>query len=253
MLSGKDDFEFPEQPLLLAHRGSELIKHYPENSLPAFREGLQLGASGIEFDIRLSADHKIMVFHDRTLLRLLGIKKELRKFSALQLQQFRFIDQTKSEDIKIPTLNDVFHEFGNQIYYNIEIKRVSGSYTILIQKLNEILAKFQLAKKVWISSFDPRVLRQWRRQHSAVPLALLFNQWRLRERWLCRQSFIDILHPGIHLISNIEQIQKYQKRICFWTVNSAEELGKLRDQKLMGIISDDIPLVIETFKASEEG
>lgn len=248
MLSSKDGFEFPEQPLLLAHRGSQIINEYPENSLPAFREGIKLGANGIELDIRLSADREIMVFHDRTLLRLMGIKKKLREFSALQLQQFRFIQQTVPEQIKIPTLKEVFQEFGNQIYYNIEVKRIAGSYNILIRKLYEILMESQLLNKVWISSFDPQVLWQWRRQYSSVPLALLFNQWRLRERWLCRQSFADILHPGIHLIPIIDQIQKFQKKICFWTVNSSVELERLKDQKLMGIISDDIPLAIEAFK-----
>lgn len=248
MVFSKEYFEFPERPLLMAHRGSQLIKKYPENSLPAFREGLQLGANGIEFDIRLSADQKIMVFHDRTLLRLMGIKKELREFSAAQLQNFRFISQTVPEDVKIPTLREVLQEFGNQIYYNIEIKRIFGSYAILIRKLYEILENFKPGHKVWISSFDPRVLWHWRRQYSAIPLALLFDKWRLRERWLCQQSFIDILHPGIHLISRSEEFQKYQKRICFWTVNSTNELEKLKNQKLMGIISDDMPLIKEIYK-----
>jgi glycerophosphoryl diester phosphodiesterase len=203
MRSNINDFEYPEQPLILAHRGSQLIKKYPDNSLQAFREGLQLGADGIELDIRISADQNIMVFHDRTLLRLLGIKKELRKFSATQLQHFRFIHQTPLENIKIPTLREVFQEFGNQIYYNIEIKRISGSYITLIQKLYDILVEFQLWNKVWISSFDPRALWQWRRQYSSVPVALLLNRWRLWERWLCHQSFIDIFHHGINLIYKI--------------------------------------------------
>lgn len=251
MVFSKEYFEFPERPLLMAHRGSQLIKKYPENSLPAFREGLQLGANGIEFDIRLSADQKIMVFHDRTLLRLMGIKKELREFSAAQLQNFRFINQAIQENVKIPTLEDVFQEFGNQIYYNIEIKQNIGLYTILIRRLYEILQKFKLSEQVWISSFDPWVLWQWRRQYLDIPLALLFDKWQLRERLLCYRNFIDILHPGINLFSRIEEIQKYQKRICFWTVNSTNELEKLKNQKLMGIISDDIPLIIETSKDLE--
>jgi glycerophosphoryl diester phosphodiesterase len=242
-------FEFPDHPLLLAHRGSQILKKYPENTLPAFREGLQLGATGVEMDIRLSADRRIMVFHDRTLLRLMGIRKSLQSFSATQLRQFRFINQTAPEYIKMPTLGEVFEEFGDQIYYNIEVKRIFGSYTILIKELYELLQGFNLWKRVWISSFDPQVLWQWRRKYSDIPLALLFDKWGLWEKWLCQMSFIDILHPGIQLISKVKEIKKFQKKICFWTVNSRDELEKLKIPNLMGIISDNIPLIKEIYKS----
>jgi glycerophosphoryl diester phosphodiesterase len=186
-----------------------------------------------------------MIFHDRTLLRLLGINKELRKFSAVQLQNFRFINQAAPEDVKIPTLSEIFEEFGNLIYYNIEIKSHFGSYVTLMNQLYEIIQSFGLQDRVWISSFDPRVLWQWRRTFSAIPLALLFDKWRLREKWLCRQKFADILHPDISLISKIEEIERYHKRICIWTVNSVEEAEKVKNRNLMGIISDNIPLIKE--------
>jgi glycerophosphoryl diester phosphodiesterase len=249
MKFSQDRFEFPERPLILAHRGSQLIKKYPENSLPAFKEGLALGADGIELDIRLSADHEIMVFHDHNLLRLLGIERELSQFSSVQLQNFRFVNQLTEGLIKIPTLNEVIQEFGSRIYYNIEIKQIFGSYKILVQKLYEMIEEFGIGDKVWISSFDPRVLWLWRHKYSKIPLALLFDRWRLWERWLCYQNFVDILHPGVNLIRDITEIQKLEKRICFWTVNSINELEKMKNYRLMGIISDNIPLIKEISKS----
>ena len=55
----------PLLPLIIGHRGSSIKNHYPENTIPAFREAIQLGADGIELDIQLSGDGQLMVYaHD---------------------------------------------------------------------------------------------------------------------------------------------------------------------------------------------
>jgi glycerophosphoryl diester phosphodiesterase len=50
-------------PLGFAHRGLHFGSAVPENSLEAFHEALELGA-GIECDLRLTADDRIVLFHD---------------------------------------------------------------------------------------------------------------------------------------------------------------------------------------------
>ena len=54
-------------PLIIAHRGD--LTNAPENTLPAFRKALDLGADGIELDVRLTKDEMLVVFHDRCLDR----------------------------------------------------------------------------------------------------------------------------------------------------------------------------------------
>ena len=53
--------------LVIAHRGNSM--HAPEDTMESFRQGLALGADGIEFDVRLSADGVPVVIHDPTLDR----------------------------------------------------------------------------------------------------------------------------------------------------------------------------------------
>ena len=53
--------------LFAAHRGGALL--WPENSLLAFRNAIELGADFIEFDVHLARDGEVVVIHDPTLER----------------------------------------------------------------------------------------------------------------------------------------------------------------------------------------
>ena len=52
---------------IFAHRG--YWRHCPENTLSAFRAAAQLGAHGIELDLRLTRDGHAVVLHDETVDR----------------------------------------------------------------------------------------------------------------------------------------------------------------------------------------
>lgn len=48
--------------VVIAHRGAS--RAYPENSISAFRAAVALGADGVEFDVRATADGHLVVHHD---------------------------------------------------------------------------------------------------------------------------------------------------------------------------------------------
>ena len=54
---------------IICHRGASEFAH--ENTLEAFRATFELGGDGNEFDIRLTKDGVLVVFHDDMLDRLL--------------------------------------------------------------------------------------------------------------------------------------------------------------------------------------
>ena len=53
---------------IAAHRGGAAL--WPENSAAAFRGAVELGVDQVEFDVQLSADGELVVFHDGTLERM---------------------------------------------------------------------------------------------------------------------------------------------------------------------------------------
>lgn len=63
----------PRSPAFLsngvtAHRGDS--GRFPENTLPAFQSGIEVGADWIELDVFQSQDGKLVVLHDRTTQRV---------------------------------------------------------------------------------------------------------------------------------------------------------------------------------------
>ena len=52
----------PRRPLVLGHRGASAIA--PENTVAAFSKARELGADGVELDVRRTADRVLMVHHD---------------------------------------------------------------------------------------------------------------------------------------------------------------------------------------------
>lgn len=58
---------------IIAHRGASA--HAPENTLAAFRLAWQQGADGIELDVRLSRDGRVMVHHDKDTRRTARVEQ----------------------------------------------------------------------------------------------------------------------------------------------------------------------------------
>ena len=50
--------------LIFGHRGAR--GHAPENTMSSFQTALEMGADGIELDVQLTKDGKVMVCHDHS-------------------------------------------------------------------------------------------------------------------------------------------------------------------------------------------
>ena len=98
----------PADPILVAHRG--LLRHAPENTLPAFATCLELGI-GFELDIRTTKDGTLVVLHDDTLGRTTdGPNRSVREFTLAELKRFdagRWFHPSFA-DVRVPTLEETF-------------------------------------------------------------------------------------------------------------------------------------------------
>jgi hypothetical protein len=92
---------------IICHRGSSELAH--ENTLEAFRATFELGGDGNEFDIRITKDGVLVVFHDDMLDRQLEAYGDVSEYTWQELQQFRFRNPGRfGEHCRIPTLVEVF-------------------------------------------------------------------------------------------------------------------------------------------------
>lgn len=80
-------------PGLVAHRG--YARRYPENTLAAVRGALEVGARHVEIDVQLSADRTPMLFHDRTLDRLCGVRGSIDLRTDAELDGLRAAERER--------------------------------------------------------------------------------------------------------------------------------------------------------------
>jgi len=112
---------------LVAHRGYQ--RHYPENTLLAYREAVAAGARAIETDVLLSADLQPVLYHDATLARVSGRRGRVDAHTLTDLVKLpaheprRFGD--RFADTRITPLASLVDWLGTrpEITAYIEIKR----------------------------------------------------------------------------------------------------------------------------------
>ena len=135
--------------LQVAHRGySEFFR---DNSIISIKKAIEYKFDMIEFDIQLTKDNKIILFHD------VIIKTQ---------NNFHFIIDLTYEEIKsinpnIILLNDVFIMFYEKKIYNfplyIDIKGTKKIVPILLQQINRY-KKFYNLSSLYFTSFNLFIL-----------------------------------------------------------------------------------------------
>lgn len=134
--------------LVLAHRGGSY--RAPENTLASFRQALNDGADGFEFDVRLTQDGEPVVCHDEYLRRLTGVDLLIRQTTWKEIQKLRVL-ATKEQ---IPHLHDVFELLqSHPTKCFIELKYYSEQ---LITLLLEAIRTAALEEQVTIMAFSSR-------------------------------------------------------------------------------------------------
>ncbi|MBO5269894.1 MAG: glycerophosphodiester phosphodiesterase [Clostridia bacterium] len=143
-----------------AHRGLHGAG-VPENSMRAFAAAVEAGY-GIELDLQLSRDGKVMVFHDYNLDRMTGKNALLTDLDAEELRELRL----KCTDEPIPYFQEVLDLVRGRVPLLIELKGESASDMRLCEKVANVLLTYE---GPWcIESFNPMQLRWWKKNRPDV-------------------------------------------------------------------------------------
>ena len=103
---------------MFAHRGyHNKEKLIPENSMAAFRAAVAHGY-GIELDIHITRDGKVVVFHDDTLERMCGEHGKVEDYTLEELQKFHLLNTTE----RIPELQEVLEYVDGRVPLLVELK-----------------------------------------------------------------------------------------------------------------------------------
>ena len=103
-----------------AHRGCS--QNYPENTLTAFGKAAELKhLAGIEFDVQLTKDDKLVVIHDERVDRTTDGVGFVRDFTLKEIKNLAIY--TGSEKIeRIPTLKEVLELASDRLKRDNDFK-----------------------------------------------------------------------------------------------------------------------------------
>lgn len=220
--------------LKIAHRGAKAYE--PENTLQAFQKALDLNSDGIELDVHLSNDGHIIVIHDETIDRTTNGKGLVNAFSLSELKSF-LIDGKH----QIPTLKEVFDLVDKKCLINIELKGLGTP-----SKVVQLIEKY-ISEKNWnynhfiISSFDWNMLEETSNLNSNIPIGVLTEENLDTALAFAEKIKAKAIHPDFNLL-NTESTKHIQEKgflVLPWTVNTEEDILKVKSYNVNGIISDN--------------
>lgn len=218
---------------ILAHRGASA--QAPENTMAAFQRALDLQADGIELDVMLTADKQVVVIHDDTVDRTTNGSGRV---AEMTLEEIRTLDAGEGE--KVPILSEVLDRFGGKFLINIELKNYISIFDSLPVEVAKLIEEYPFTDSILISSFNPFNFPRVRRRMPEVRLGLI-TQPQQAQRWIWRLFKYHSLHPHYEDVDAVlvSALHARSREVNVWTVDDPQEMKRLVDLGVDGIITND--------------
>lgn len=239
-------------PLLIAHRGGAGLA--PENTMAAFRQAIDdWGVDMIELDLHATADGECVVIHDPTVDRTTDGTGRVAEMTLAELKELdaghRFTPDGgrshpfRGRGIRIPTIDEVLESFPG-MRFTLEVKAGAAQ-----RPLFEAIRRHGAEDRVIVAGIEESARtrfgeyggpksassRQARNFYILYRLGLS-RLWRapvvavqVPEWWRGRR----VITPGL-----IRAIQRRGLAVHIWTVNEVEEMERLLDWGVDGILTD---------------
>jgi glycerophosphoryl diester phosphodiesterase len=250
---------------IVAHRGASA--YALENTLDAFQKAIEMGASYIECDIRVSKDNKLVVIHDANLRRVFGIDANVNELTAEQLKQYKIptleevldlikkvnkevaIKQRIEQQITIakmqaqPQVQKTKAKKKRKVWLLIEIKEPGCE-----EKLAELIKEKGMTKSVVVVSFFDEPLKKIK-QLIAVKTGFIFS---LLDPDVAFQKALDarvnFIIPRYDVVSKdlVKRAHKQKLKVVAWTVDDVKIAKELIKLKVDGIASNKPDLLQHT-------
>lgn len=243
------------KPRIFAHRGAS--GEAPENTLPAFRLALERRAPYAELDVHSSCDGHIVVIHDDTLERTTNGTGRVHDHTLKELKRldagYHFSpDGGKTHPfqgtgVTLPTLEEVFVAYP-ELKFVIEIKQAEPP---IEEEVIAVVKRCGREKEVLLASEHNDVLARVRRL--APELTTSFSAAEVREfiERVYGGRMQDYLPPapalqispeygGVPLVTKetVAAARALGVEVHVWTINDPQEMERLLNLGVDGIMSD---------------
>ena len=161
------------KPLIIAHRGASHVA--PENTIAAFKAAYTEGADGIETDVQLTLDGKMVMHHNYSIDANSNGHGLVSQMTQEQVRQFDFGSWKGAEFAgeKIPTLAECLEASKDFQVINIELKAPMSREINYVEQVAREIQKSGLQDKIIVSAFDHTLLRQMKQLAPDVKVGTL--------------------------------------------------------------------------------
>ncbi len=225
-----------DRTIVMAHRGVSSLA--PENTLASVLKAMELGADYSEIDVQLTKDGEVVLLHDTRLKRTAGQAGALSEYTLDELRAFEvgswFSPEFDGEPI--PTLAEVIRSIKGKMLLNIEIK-VSREESDIASKVVDIIHSEGIRKKCIVTSFGRTIIEQVKELDPRIKTGYIFSQkyppdvfegnW---EALSCNYKVVDA--------SFVTKAKEFNKKIYVWTVDDEQEMKRLMELRVDGIITN---------------
>lgn len=237
------------QPMIIAHRGA--MAYAPENTIAAFKLGIELGANAIELDLRQTKDKIPVALHDATVNSTTNGKGNVLDYTFADLKNLdagSWFDNKFSSE-KIPSLQEVIDILTDSVILIIELKEGNETYPDIEENVISIIIENNIESKTILKSFDPNVLERLRKLAPDIPLLYVYTfrlPWlgMIIDRGITFGSIFNIdaeyLQPHRFFLSEsfVKAAQSRGFKIISWGVNSEEDIIESLEYGVDGIETD---------------
>lgn len=221
----------------------------------AIDNGMALGSDGLEIDVQLSADGIPVVIHDQTIDRTTDRTGPVSSLTAAELARvdagYRFElngeHPFRGQGIGIPILDDVLAKYP-QTRVIIEMK---GGSRELALAVGHSIRRASAVDRTCVGSFYQESVTAMRAEFPEVITSAATNEarWTLhrswvRWPWISAQPYFAFQVPEragrMRVVSPafVRQVHRQGQVLQVWVVNERDDIRRLLDWGVDGIISD---------------
>lgn len=224
-----------------AHRGAS--DYAPENTLEAFALAVKQGADGVELDVQMTKDGKLVVAHDETIDRVSNGSGRIIDYTLAQLREFTFNKiHPEYPSARIPTLKEVYELLQpTGLTVNVELKTGIVLYNGLEEKVLKLAKKMDMESRVIYSSFYHKSLVKLKKLEPSARTGILYSDGWLDVVKYGKKMNADALHPALyHLQSGklVKQAKEHGLNLHVWTVNRKEDMEAMTKLGVGAIITN---------------
>lgn len=221
---------------ITSHRGNSISA--PENTMYSIMSAVEELADYAEIDVQETKDGTVVLLHDPSLKRTTGVNKyiwELTYDEVLELDAGSWFSE-EFADAKIPTLEEVLQYCKGKINLNIELK-LNGHSQDLETKVVNLVEQYGFERQCVITSATYESLVNVKKLNPDLKtgyiMSVVYGDFYDKE-------YIDFFSMKSSFITQrvVKEAHSRGKEIHAWTVNTKNEMDRLKNMGVDNIITD---------------